>query len=241
MSDERLFRLYKLHQVDEKLLAIKARAEHLDVGKRELALAKKLATDNADLLAEAKATKQKLAELTLKEDQANEKLEKFQKQLYDGSITSSREIAHLQDEIEMLEMLVVTTDDERKALAASSKESSAAAAEIEEKISKLKEQAVKKRSHAEKEHAELQELFKQTGATRASKESEVEKELITAYNNARKRTGNTGLALITAKQDCGSCGIDIPEKVREVVRDGKTTPCQSCGRVLFIHAPGELD
>ncbi len=241
MSDERLFRLYKLHQVDEKLLAIKARAEHLDVGKRELALAKKLATDNADLLSQAKATKQKLAELTLKEDQANEKLEKFQKQLYDGSITSSREIAHLQEEIEMLEMLVITTDDDRKALAASSKESSAAAAEIEEKISKLKEQAVKKRSHAEKEHAELQELFKQTGATRASKESEVEKELITAYNNARKRTGNTGLALITPKQDCGSCGIDIPEKVREAVRDGKTTPCLSCGRILFIHAPGELD
>lgn len=241
MSDERLFRLYKLHQVDEKLLAIKARAEHLDVGKRELAVAKKLATDNADLLAEAKATKQKLAELTLKEDQANEKLEKFQKQLYDGSITSSREIAHLQDEIEMLEMLVVTTDDERKALLTSSKESAAAAAEIEEKIAKLKEQAVKKRAHAEKEHAELQELFKQTGATRASKESEVEKELITAYNNARKRTGNTGLALITTKQDCGSCGIDIPEKVREAVRDGKTTPCLSCGRILFIHAPGELD
>lgn len=234
MKDERLYNLYKLHKIDARLIDIKSKAEHLDLGKQEALMAKKIQEDNSELFSQHAALKTEIAELTTKNDQIQAKIAKFNKDLYDGSVVNAKEVDNLQKEVVMLEDLAMNNalrieeiEDELKPLSESVDKLTA-------QVDQLKKLIVKKRADAEVHHKELQAAFKDTGAKRAAAEGEVGADLITVYNQARKRTGNTGMALVTEAKRCSACGIDIPEKVREMIQAGRTTQCESCRRILFI-------
>jgi predicted nucleic acid-binding Zn-ribbon protein len=235
MKDERLYRLYKLHKVDARLIDIKNKAEHLDLGKKEAAIAKKLQEDNSEALARHKDLKSQIEELRVKNEQTEAKIAKFNKELYDGTIVSAKEVENLQKEISMLEDLAMTnalrSEELENELTPLSESVKTVMAQVEE----LKKRIVKKRADAEVLHKELQAAFKETGAKRAPLEAEVEPELITLYNQIRKKTGGTAMAMVTDAQRCDSCGIDIPEKVRDAIQTGRTQQCESCRRILFIH------
>ncbi|MBX3113523.1 MAG: hypothetical protein KF836_03065 [Fimbriimonadaceae bacterium] len=239
MKDERLYRLYKLHKIDARLIDIKSKAEHLDLGKKEATFAKKLQEENADALARHKDLKSEIEELKVKNEQTEAKIAKFNKDLYDGTIVSAKEVENLQKEISMLEDLAINNalriEELENELAPLSQTVKTVMAHVEE----LKKRIVKKRADAEVLHKELQAAFKETGAKRGPLEAEVEPELITVYNQVRKKTGSTGMALVTEAQRCAACGIDIPEKVRDAIQSGRTQQCESCRRILFIHKEAE--
>lgn len=234
MKDERLYRLYKLHKIDARLIDIKNKAEHLDLGKKEAAFAKKLQEDHAADLARNKELKSEIEELRVKNEQTEAKIAKFNTELYDGTLVSAKEVENLQKEIVMLEELALANAFKSEELENELKPLSEGVNKIMAQVEQLKKQIVKKRADAEVLHKELQVAFKETGAKRAAAEAEVEPELVTLYNQVRKRTGNTGMALVTDAQRCAACGIDIPEKVRDAIHTGRTQQCESCRRILFI-------
>lgn len=239
MSDEGLYQLYKLHKIDAALLDIKSKAENLDTGKREAALAKQVEAESESVRQAFATAAAKFTELKTKEELALAKLDKFQKQLYSGSLTNPREVENVQKEIDMLENLVVGLDDELKATQAERDHHSAGAKAAEEKIAAAHTAQAAKRKSAEETHHQLQASFREIGAKRADAEKKVAPNLLQLYAAARKKTGSTGMALITADQRCSACGIDIPERTQEMVRDGKPTQCESCRRLLFILHPGD--
>jgi predicted nucleic acid-binding Zn-ribbon protein len=235
MKDERLFRLFQLHRIDEKLLAIKSQAEHLDQGRKESAGIKKLQTDYATELEQYKTLKTKISEKKTASAVATEKIAKFSAQLYDSN-SSSKELANLQKEIDMLEELGLQIETNIEELEAEFKPLHAKVTKINAKITELRTTIDEKKAAAVTKHEELKTAFKTVGAQRAAAEAAVELALLKSYNAARAKTGSTGLALVTASNRCAGCGIDVPEKVRDLIYTGRTQPCESCGRILFIHA-----
>ena len=234
MTDERLYHLFKLHEVDEKLLSIKGRAENLDLGKKELAGIKKIRADYASDLELFELKKKEIEQERLKVDIATQKIKKFNEDLYSGNALNSKEVENLQKEIQMLEQLGLTSEQKIEDLQIELEPLSKRVNKINAKIRELEETAKQKRIQAELEHEQLKAAFKDVGATRHDRESAVEPELIKVYDAARKRTGNTGVALVTPENRCSGCGVPVPERTRDAVRIGKTQQCESCRRVLFI-------
>jgi predicted nucleic acid-binding Zn-ribbon protein len=233
MKDEALYQLFKLHEIDEQLITIKNRAEHLDLGKREKAAIKKVQADYAEDLAHYKELQTQLNTERIRADQAAEKIKKFNAQLYDGSVTASKEINNLTKEIQMLEEIGMDAELKIEQLEAENQSLSKRVSKINAKIEELESQSEAKREQAEIDHVELKKAFAETGAKRSEREAAVRADILKTYNNARKLTGSTGLALITLQHRCQACGIDTPEKTREFVRDGKIQQCESCRRILF--------
>lgn len=234
MKDEALYKLFKLHEIDEQLVTIKSRAENLDLGKREKAAIKKIQADYAEDLNKHKALIAQLNQERVKADQSSEKIKKFNAQLYDGSVTASKEVANLAKEIEMLEQIAFNSEEKIEQLEAENKSLSKRVAKVNAKIEELNQAIIAKRAQAESDHAAYKLKFAELGALRPEREKAVNPALLATYNNARKLTGSTGLALITPDHRCKACGIDIPIKTREFVGDGKTIQCESCRRVLFL-------
>lgn len=240
MKDERLYRLYRLHKIDSRLIDIKNQAEHLDIGKRELALAKKLRTESLTDLERHEEVRNRVHQLRTALNQAESKREKFNRDLFSGSV-SAKEAENLQREIEMLGDLSVETAIELEEAEAQLAPLTVLVGEVADQIEALTKQASKKRTAAEARHKELQAAFKEVGEKRAAVEAEVEPTLLNAYKSARKRTGNTGMALITEGNQCSECGILIAPKIKESVQLGRTVPCESCGRILFVQAEANAE
>ncbi len=233
MKDERLYRLYRLHKIDSRLMEIKNEAEHLDVGSRELAAVKKIRAEAGEDLRRHEDLTARTHQIRTSLDQIESKRDRLNRELFSGSI-GAKEAEAIQQELENI-------GDQEVQLAIELEEAEAQLAplidkvgEVSNKVEAFKNQAAKKRGAAEVRHKELQALFRQVGETRAATEAEVDKPLLANYASARKRSGNTGMTLITPDDRCESCGIHIAPKIKESVQNGKVTPCESCGRILFV-------
>ncbi|MFM9871877.1 MAG: zinc ribbon domain-containing protein [Fimbriimonadaceae bacterium] len=234
MKDEQLYRLFKLHEIDEKLLQIKSKAENLDVGKRELAAIKKINTDYADDISRANEVKKLIAIERVKADQASEKIKKFSGQLYDGSVVSSKEVDNLRKEVEMLEDLGMQAELRIEELEFESGPLSQKIKKINAKLEELHTAIDSKRIQAELDHKALKIAFKEVGEARAERENQVDSDVRKTYDSARKRTGTTGLSLVTLEGRCSACGLPVAERTQESIRLGKVQQCESCRRVLFF-------
>lgn len=234
MKDEQLYRLFKLHEIDEKLLGIKARAENLDQGKRETAAIKKIHTDYAAEINRSNEIKNLIAEERVKAEQASEKIKKFSGQLYDGSTVASKELENLQLEVQMLEDLGMQAEFRIEELEKEYEPLSKKMEKINAKLAELQNTIESKRVQAIEDHKALKVAFKTVGDQRAERESEVALDVRKVYDSARKRTGTTGLALVTLEGRCSACGLPVAERTQEAIRLGKVQQCESCRRVLFF-------
>lgn len=237
MSDEGLFLLYKLHQIDSTLHQLKSRAAALDTGQREAAMYKKIQAESKPVRERAKELADKMNELDNRRSQSKEKAANFETKLYSGTIISPREVEDLQEEVKMLHGLVEKLEGEISALKPEAVAAQSEADTSRKQMAKLKKTVEEKQEKAKVDHATMQAEYKRIQETRAAAEAKIAAGTLREYNAARKKTGNTGLALITDSQDCDSCGIDIPVKTLEMVRLGKVLHCESCGRILFKMMP----
>lgn len=237
MRDEGLYQLYKLHLIDAALYDLKQHAAVLDVGKEESAKIKALE-------AQLKPVRDQLAELQKELDATEidqkadeDKLARYEKQLYDGSITNAREVENVQKEIEMLTGLVVTLDDKANALREKVKPLRDQVKKTDALTSELRKAGLAKQETAKTEHARLEVEYKQTAAKRADAAKAVDPGLLRTYEAIRAKTGNTAMATITPQIRCHHCGMHVPEKALDLVRSGKPAQCEQCRRLLFIVVP----
>lgn len=236
-ADEGLYRLYKLHEIDQRLHKLKSRAGALDTGEQEVAVYRKLLAETKPIRTQAKQLRTKLTELEDRQNDAKKKSVDHEAHLYDGSVNNPREAQDLQKEITSLKALVASLDTERKKTEKELEAIKAQADEAESNVEKLKAAALEKQEIAKKEHAELHAQYKEIAKTRAEIAKDVDPSHLRLYDGARKKTGNTGMALITDDESCSVCGIDIPAKTKEYVQSGRAMQCESCRRVLLVMMP----
>lgn len=237
MSDEGLYRLYKLHLVDTKLNSLKARAAALDTGNKEAAVYKKIQSESKEVREKAKSLRQELNELENRKISNADKADNYEKKLFDGSITSHKEIDDLTREVKELREADGKLNRLINELKPKVEAAEKAASESKDNMAKLKEIVLKKQEKAKVEHAELEKQFKHLRPERDTVAQNVDPMMLREYQAAIKKTGNTGMALITEAERCEACGIDIPEKTIVMVSNGKAVHCESCRRVLFILVP----
>src|SRR5689334_9375648 len=100
MPSSELRRLYKLHLVDQALLEIRKRAAALDPGKKTAAEIQALQKELDE--GPAKRLHSELTDLELKQKGFQDKIAKFEKDLYGGKIVNPREVEAIQKEIGIL-------------------------------------------------------------------------------------------------------------------------------------------
>ncbi len=237
MRDAGLYALYKLHLIDSALYDLKQHAAVLDVGKDEAAAIKALEARIKPAREELSAVLRDLEETELAEQQGQDKLARFEKQLYDGTITNAREIENVQKETEMLTGLVVTLDDKAKGLRAKASPLRTQVKETDAKVAEIRKNGLAKQEKAKAEHARLEAEYRKAATKRPEAAAEVEKDLLRTYESIRQKTGSTAMAVVTPDTRCGHCGMHVPEKAIEAVREGKAARCEQCGRLLFIVVP----
>lgn len=239
MSDEALFRLYQLHQVDEQLVDLKRKASGLDVGQKEIESLKQRDAESKAIREEAQRLHTEWKAAVAQREELSAKKAKFEKQLYDGSISNAREIENLQKEVAMLGQLL-----EKNALGEADLkrryDAVAPQAQVEEQaLRTLKKAALAKQEAAKTDHAALNEAYKKVAAGRAARAAKVTPDLMKVYDATRVKTHGTGMALVDDKRNCLACGNPVPERNAALVRLGKVVHCESCRRILFYIRPAE--
>ena len=237
MVDADLYALYQLHLVDNAILDLQHHAAALDTGKQDSAELKSMDEKTAPQRAATKKLMGDLKELEDEQKAVEAKSAMFDKKLYDGSVTSAREIEHLQKEILMLmeqfEARQHRIDAIRETLPAMQEEALATEKAMAEKQALI----LKKRESAKKIYADIQAAFEKIKAKRPPLAAEVPAEFARVYDAVRHKTNGTGMATVTDVSTCSHCGMHVAEKACEMIRMGRLTPCEGCGRILFIVQP----
>ncbi|MBX3097432.1 MAG: hypothetical protein KF812_11265, partial [Fimbriimonadaceae bacterium] len=109
--------------------------------------------------------------------------------------------------------------------------------ELDDMIHELQRSVKRKRKVAVEAHAEIETKFKKLAAERPERVRGIPVPLLGQYDAIRKRTGGTGMAVITPTGSCSACGVAVPEKDRDSVSRDLVVTCQSCKRIYFLPLP----
>ena len=231
MSD--LYSLYKLHKIDSTLYGLKMEAESLDVGQDEKREQKQVEKDGADVLGNARSLSQEAKDIELQQKGLQEKITSFNKKLYDGSIVSPKEIENIERELTMLRDLLEKHDGRLLELYELIPVATEAAKSVNAKLAALQKAVEVKRARAVERHGEIKKEFDATRSQRPAAAKAVEKDVLDRYEEVRKRTGSTAMAVVTDDGRCSDCGISVPEKQMKDLDHDRLTFCQGCHRIMI--------
>jgi len=233
MSIVDLRRLWSLHELDAAILDVRARAANLDSGQTDLKNLKQLISEDEVNGGKARKLSQENVDLELKQKELSDKANKFEKQLYGGSIVNPREVEAMEKEIKMLKKQAGDLDGRLLELM-----EEIPPAEIDEKAFKiktdtLKRTVLKKRAQAEKDQQSLNQQYQELTLRRPEVAREVPAPLLGRYEANRKSHGGIGMARITRSQTCEACGMNQADKVVTLVKEGNLSLCEACKRILY--------
>lgn len=182
---------------------------------------------------QAKALSGELTDLELQQKSLDDKLKKFEKELYGGKVVNPREVENINREIDQLKRQRGESDGrilELWELVPPAKaEAEAAAKTVEALKSELRE--FQKGVMAKKGQIEAE--YRRLTGERGIAAADVPPSLIARYDAIRNRHGGIGMSRITKKSACEQCGTSLPTKVVEDVKDDKMVTCEECHRILY--------
>ncbi|HEY3782168.1 MAG TPA: hypothetical protein VGL56_13880 [Fimbriimonadaceae bacterium] len=233
MAENDLRNLWKLHLVDSQLFEIRNRAAALDPGRKIMA---ELAPINAKLEAKNAHLKTLHAEQTdseLEQKSIDEKIKKFDKELYSGKVVNPREVAALQKEIQILkdkrgdiDMKLLELWDAMPPVKKDVEAAEALVALKKKELAEFQKKVLITKSQLEAE-------FKDRSQKRPLLAKEVSPTLLTKYEAIRHKRNANGMAGISKKGTCEECGTNLPTKAIETAKEGRIVTCESCHCILY--------
>ncbi len=229
-----LEQLWQLFLVDEKLVEIQRQAAALDVGQSLRARLKKLEEQwEAGNGKRAKDLTAELNDLELRRKGTQEKIAKFEGQLYGGSVTSPREVENLEKEIQMLKGQVETSEERSLEILEILPELQKEADALEKSMEEHRKALEERKKRAVQERASLEASYKERAAQRNALKAHVEPGLLAKYEAIRKAHGGLGMAPVVKQSACGRCGMQLSERLLVATREGRVVTCEACHRILF--------
>lgn len=232
MPADDLRELWKLHLIDEALHEIRSRAAAMDPGRKLMSEITAL-TQRLNLeAAEAGALAGEQSDIELRQKTIDEKVAKFDKDLYGGKVVNPREVENIQKEIEALKRQRADMDGrllELWDLVPPAKEKASATEKILN--SKKQELQVHQKGLLE-EKATLESAYKDFTAKRPEAIKTVPAPMLAKYDAVLKKHG-TAMAKITRQRTCEACGLALSEKSIEFTKEGRMVPCDQCHRFLY--------
>ncbi|MBD3223953.1 MAG: hypothetical protein GF313_04445 [Caldithrix sp.] len=229
--EQTLYGLIELQEVDNRLDELKdARGDlPLIVEELEYKLSNKK-EELKNLKEELKAAKVKNNEMELAIEEARERLEKYDEQLY--QVKTNKEYDAITTESEHARQKMEESKNERDNIQYTIEE-------IEERITELESETDKLEGELEENKSELKVKLEGTAEEENLLKQErsiiVEKtnpSIVSTYERVRDARGGQGIAKINGNV-CGGCFSYIPpQKVVEVKKMKQIFTCESCGRIL---------
>lgn len=233
MDSTSLQRLWKLSEIDAGLVEIQKRAAALDPGRAIQQQIKALEAEYEEKGGEAKRLSSEQTDLELKQKGIDEKLKKIDKELYGGKVVSPREVEAFEKEIAMLKRQRAEMDGRVLELwdlvPPATKTADALKKQIEEKKAELAEY----QKRVVKEQERLKAEFARLNAARPEATKNIEPGLLARYDAIRKKQGGIGMSKITRQGTCEMCGMKLPVKSIELVKEGRLVTCEACHRILY--------
>lgn len=234
MSSPSLQRLWRLHEIDVALVEVRKRAAALDPGKAIQDQLKALEAELAQKGGRAKELSAEQTDLELKQKGIDEKIKKIDKELFGGTIVNAREVEAYEKEIEMLKRQRASMDERLLELFESTPPATAAANEIQKKIDAKKTELAEYQKRVIKEQERLKSEFTRIGGQRPAAAKDIEPGILARYEAIRQKHGGVGMSKITKIGTCEMCGMKLPVKSIEGVKDGRVVTCEACHRILYF-------
>ena len=233
MASPELRRLWALHEVDAEILDLKRRATRLDAGFAEAAKLKELEAKDADAGEKARALIAEQLDTELKQSGYGEKVKKFEKQLFGGSVTNPREVDALQKEISMLKRQRDGLDDRLLELMDAVPPAQKLVDGLNAEIADAKEALNQKRRIAVVEKGNIEAAYRAAVAKREEAKKLVPAALLNRYEAIVKRYEGVGMAEVVKGRSCGGCGTLLPARTLQGALEGSVITCESCHRILY--------
>lgn len=230
---ENLQALIALQQIDTQIQRARKTLAGLDNGTQATA-------DSQAAQAAAQAARDALHRVSgalkdaeLKQSGVEAKQKSYQQKLYQGTVTSARELSNIEREIEALgrqrsdlDGKILELMDETEAAQA---EADAADARAKAAEAKRAEIVAAFQSRHKALTAEIAEAVQQRTDAVGYVDNAA---LLKRYESIRARAGGLGIARIEGA-DCGGCHMTLPSSVIKTVKEAQQPQtCENCGRLL---------
>ncbi|MCC7229406.1 MAG: hypothetical protein IT203_03365 [Fimbriimonadaceae bacterium] len=226
-----LRKLWKLHLIDAAITEIRARAATLDTGKALQAqidvLSQQLSTDPAKLLMGEQQ------DLEFQQKSIDDKIAKFEKDLYSGKIVNSREVSTIEKEVEILKKQRSKLDERILVIWEEIPPLKVELDKLEKALVAKKAELVERKKLAVITKAELEASFKEKSAARPIVAKDQNLTLLAKYEAIRPKHNGVGMAEVVKGKQCGACGTLLPERTLQACLDDKVVTCESCHRILY--------
>jgi predicted nucleic acid-binding Zn-ribbon protein len=225
--------LFQLQQLDlelERLTAEQQAIVHALQGDRTL---QKLREEHAGAQQQLRAGRQAQQEAEWALEEVNRRLEALEQRLYSGSVTSPKELASLQQEVQHLRAQQSRQED--RTLEAMD------ATEVLQEIARKKEEELRQAEEAwqrasatqRARHDQLEQRRQELQAARTHLAGGLAADLLTRYETLRRT--RQGRAISRVEQNsCQWCRVLLTASEMQRVRLGEELQtCSNCGRILY--------
>jgi len=233
MASADLLHLWKLHQIDASLVQIRAKASALDPGREimgKIAAAQKTCDAKTE---SAKSLSGELTDLELKQKSIDDKIKRFEKDLYGGKIVNPREVENINKEIDMLKRQRGDCDIRVLELWELVPPAKAEAEAAQKSVDALKAELHEFQKGVRAQQVKMEQEFKRLTEERSAAQAGVAPSLIARYDAIRNRHGGIGMSRIEKNRTCGMCGTSLPTKTIEDVKEDRLITCEECHRILY--------
>ena len=233
MASAELQRLWKLSQVDAKIVEIRKKAASLDIGQTVLAQIEALKKQDAEIGGQYRALKSEQADLELAQKGIDDKIKRIDKELYGGNVVNAREVENFEKEIASLKKQRDQNDERILQLWDLVPPAKEASEKIDAQIKTKKVELAEKQKAAIVAKTALEAEFAKMNQLRPDATRGITASLMARYDSLRQRNGGIGMAECTKKQTCGHCGTVLPERTLQGLKEDKLITCESCHSILY--------
>ncbi|KAA3617406.1 MAG: hypothetical protein D8M58_02490 [Calditrichaeota bacterium] len=183
-----------------------------------------------EIESDIKSSKLRIKEIELFEKESQEKLNKYNEQLY--QVKTNREYDAITVEIESVQKTQKEYGSELVLIKSSDEEKEKEINELEAEIAKIKEELSENKVELDSSLAETADEENSLKKKRDKVLKNLSKHVYSTYQKIRKARNGTGIAKVE-NGTCGGCFSYIPpQKVVEVRKMKKIYECEFCGRIL---------
>jgi predicted nucleic acid-binding Zn-ribbon protein len=199
--------------------------------------------DNEEVLAATKAAREneeatqklysRLRVLEMDLEEISDKIASTEGALYGGEVTSPKELAGMEQELEYLRRRQSTVEDDTLLVMSEVEEQEEALEAAQERLSRIEQGSDRRKGELRKDEEELLARMAALEAERVEIAQLVSKQNLRAYEDLRSQKGGQAVALLE-NGICQGCRVALPTSLVQRVRRGsEVVYCGSCQRILY--------
>jgi predicted nucleic acid-binding Zn-ribbon protein len=225
--------LYALQELDTAIDACDRKLEQTRAAFGENAEAAEARIALAEAEVRLRAAQAQTRELETQIGDLQTKIGPVERKLYDGSVTSPKELQALQEDLDMLKRQQRGLEDQELAAMAEQEGAAAAATAARERVAQLEAAWRAAQGHLHEQEQALLAEREQLMQQREARVSRIDSQRLALYD--RLRSAKRGVAVAKVERGlCMGCRITLPTTIVQRARSGmQVVQCTSCERILY--------